>query len=131
MAILDDATIGQLLEMARMGGAAPVVRIFRLYIENGPPALAEIDAALAAKDSPRLGRAAHALKSMSLSLGAAEVAALASDMEKSARSETPKFCTPLRDEIAAALGRAYQRVEALIREEGLAEAEPEAPRLSA
>ncbi len=116
---LEPVTTRQLLDMARIGGSEAVGRIYRLYLENGPPALAEIDAALAAQDSARLGKAAHALKSMSLSLGAQRVAAGAGDLEKAARGEAAKLYPDLRAGIAGELTIAYARISDLIAREGL------------
>ncbi|KAF0228420.1 MAG: multi-sensor hybrid histidine [Beijerinckiaceae bacterium] len=121
--VLEPAVTRQLLDMIAMGGKAAVSRIYRLYLENGPPALAEIDAAIKADDSARLGKAAHALKSMSLSLGAQRVAAGASDLEKAARGEAQKLYAPLRETISSELGYAYARISALMASESLAEAE--------
>jgi signal transduction histidine kinase/CheY-like chemotaxis protein/HPt (histidine-containing phosphotransfer) domain-containing protein len=118
--ILEPGVTSQLLDMAKIGGSDAVGRIYRLYIENGPPALEEIDAAVTAQDAIRLGKAAHALKSMSLSLGAQRVAALAGDLEKAARGDTRKLYPDLRAGIEVELDRAYARITALLDEQGLA-----------
>jgi len=117
--ILEPAVTRQLLDMARMGGGAAVARIYGLYLENGPPALAEIAAAVAEMDLPRTGRAAHALKSMSLSLGAQRVATLAGDLERSARGEAHRLFEDLRDRIGAEMELTYARIRRLMAEEGL------------
>jgi signal transduction histidine kinase/CheY-like chemotaxis protein/HPt (histidine-containing phosphotransfer) domain-containing protein len=117
--ILDPVVTKQLIDMGRMGGGAAVARIYRLYLENGPPALAEIDAALAANDSIRLGKAAHALKSMSLSLGAQLVAAQASELEKAARGEIGKLYPGFKAGIVRELDRAYARITQLMADENL------------
>ncbi|MCA3627274.1 MAG: response regulator [Methylobacterium sp.] len=112
--VLDPAITGQLLGMVKLGGgAAAVARIYRLYLENGPPALAEIDAAIAAGDAPRLTRAAHALKSMSLSLGAVRVAGFAGEMEKAGRQDQPKLYPGLRAILASHLEEAYAAIARL------------------
>lgn len=59
-------------------------RVQGLYRDNAPLRAAEIDAALAAGDMEALARAAHALKSMSLSIGARAVAAAATAVESGA-----------------------------------------------
>lgn len=123
--ILEPAVTRQLLDMARLGGKSAVARIYRLYLENGPPALAEIDAALTSGDSARLGKAAHALKSMSLSLGAQRVAAGAGDMEKAARAETLPIYDRHRETIGNEIEQAYARIRLLIAAEGLDDAAPE------
>jgi signal transduction histidine kinase/CheY-like chemotaxis protein len=124
--ILEPGVTRQLLDMARMGGASAVARIYRLYLENGPPALEEISQAVAASDLPRTGRAAHALKSMSLSLGAQRVSALTSELEKAARGDAHPFFAELRDRIAGEMDLAYRRIRQLMQEEELEPEEPQA-----
>ena len=87
---LFDATIrGELLAMGRNGKADFVDRVHALYATNAPLRLAEIVEAAAGNDADGLARAAHALKSMSLSLGAAAVAREASRIETASRSGEP------------------------------------------
>ena len=117
--ILDPATTRQLLDMARMGSAEAVERIYRLYLDNGPPSLSEIDAAMGAGDSSRVGKAAHALKSMSLSIGAALVAQAAGDLEKAARAEQVSAYAGLRERIVGELERAYRAIAAIQQSEGI------------
>jgi signal transduction histidine kinase/CheY-like chemotaxis protein/HPt (histidine-containing phosphotransfer) domain-containing protein len=119
-AILDHATTSQLLDMVKIGGGAAVGRIYRLYLENGPPALAEIDAAIASGDHAHVARAAHALKSMSLSLGATRVAQATGDLEKAGRQEQNVLYMPLRETISGLLAEAYEAIGALQAEHGLA-----------
>ncbi|MFN4295500.1 MAG: EAL domain-containing protein [Brevundimonas sp.] len=61
-------------------------RVQSLYRANAPLRAREIDAALRAGDLDAVARTAHALKSMSLSLGARAVADVASMVEAQARS---------------------------------------------
>lgn len=117
-AVLDPATTSQLLDMAKIASADAVARIYRLYVENGPPALAEIDAAIASGDSGHVARAAHALKSMSLSLGAFRVAEKAGELEKNGRQNVPAVYASLRGEIVARLDEAYAAISALQVEQG-------------
>ncbi|PPD15978.1 MAG: hybrid sensor histidine kinase/response regulator [Methylobacterium sp.] len=117
--ILEPGTTRQLLDMIAMGGAAAVARIYRLYLENGPPALAEIDAAIAAGDAPRVARAAHALKSMSLSLGAVRVAGAAGELEKVGRQDQAMLYPDLRRGIAQHLEAAYAAIATLQAEHAL------------
>ena len=87
--MFDAVVRADLLAMAHNGKRDFVVRVQALYAENAP--LRVNDAALAAAcgDLDALSRAAHALKSMSLSLGAAAVAREASSIEASARQGQP------------------------------------------
>lgn len=88
---LFDLTIrAELIEMGRSGRGDFVTRIHDLYRTNAPQRLEDIRAAGQAGDMEALARAAHALKSMSLSLGAAAVAREASRIENAAREgQTP------------------------------------------
>ena len=118
-AVLEPNTTRQLRDMVKMGGKDAVERIYRLYLENGPPSLAEIDASIAADDAPRIGKAAHALKSMSLSIGAHLVAQVAGELEKAGRHDAKPSFPVNRNQIAAELERAYASIIILRAEEGL------------
>ncbi|CAN5398329.1 hypothetical protein BH10PSE1_BH10PSE1_25990 [soil metagenome] len=84
---LFDATIrGELLAMGRNGRGDFVERVHGLYATNAPLRLAEITQSVAANDGEGLARAAHALKSMSLSLGASAVARECGRIESAARA---------------------------------------------
>ncbi len=72
---------------ARGDDAAFVTRVMDLYRKHGPEALANIVTAHKARDNDALARAAHALKSMSLNIGAKAVAAAAGGIEKAIRVE--------------------------------------------
>ena len=79
-------------ELATMGAEGPdsfVARIERLYRENAPARLDELQTAADGGDMEAASRAAHALKSMSLSLGAKGVAEAAGRLEHAARRGDP------------------------------------------
>ncbi|WP_245777304.1 EAL domain-containing protein [Brevundimonas viscosa] len=98
--LFDPALRGELRTMAENGRADFVARVEGLYAENAPLRLADVRAAADAGDLEALARAAHALKSMSLSLGARAVASAASAMETAARRGE---CAPDSVEALAAL----------------------------
>ena len=75
----------ELAQMRRAGRAAFVERIERLYAGNAPHKLRELKQALRAGEHDAAARGAHALKSMSLTVGAKAVADAAGDMEEAAR----------------------------------------------
>ncbi|WP_374513346.1 EAL domain-containing protein [Brevundimonas sp.] len=107
--LFDPALRGELKSMAENGRADFVARVEGLYAENAPLRLADVRAAAAAGDLEALARAAHALKSMSLSLGARAVARAASVIETSARQgeQTPdavEGLATLLDRTLAAMG---------------------------
>ncbi|MEZ5840810.1 MAG: ATP-binding protein [Hyphomicrobiales bacterium] len=84
--VLDPAVLKSIAEMGGPAAAALLDRLFGLYLENAPKTLAELAAAHAAGDAAEVARAAHALKSMSYNIGAARVAALCADVERTAKS---------------------------------------------
>ncbi|NBB16859.1 EAL domain-containing protein [Caulobacter sp. SLTY] len=85
--LLDPEVVGELAGMAAAGKADFVERVRRLYRENAPLAVdAYLDAA-AAGDPDGGARAAHALKSMSLNIGARAVAQTAGRLESRARDQ--------------------------------------------
>lgn len=84
--LFDPVVRGELLAMGRNGRAEFVQRVHGLYCANAPLRLVEIVDSARAGDREGLARAAHALKSMSLSLGAAAVARETARIETAARS---------------------------------------------
>ncbi|MGX7707220.1 ATP-binding protein [Methylobacterium sp. Gmos1] len=83
-ALLDPDTLAGLCEMAEGSGSAFVERVLGLFSAHGPDGLAALHAA---DDAEAAGRAAHGLKSMSLNVGAAALAAHLREIEHAARVE--------------------------------------------
>lgn len=86
---LFDPTVRSELEAIAARKPEFMDRVQGLYRANAPLRASEIDAALAAGDMETTARAAHALKSMSLSIGARAVATAASAVEAGARESRP------------------------------------------
>ncbi len=84
-------------------------RVQGLYRANAPLRAADIDAGLKGGDMEATARAAHALKSMSLSIGARAVAKAASVVEAAARAGHPDVRAD-----AAALHQALSRTSAAL-----------------
>jgi len=76
----------ELQRMAASGRADFVARVEGIYRDNAPRAMSAV---LDAEQGEPLARAAHALKSMSMSLGAARVARLCGQIEAAARDGEP------------------------------------------
>ena len=83
--LLEPQVTAELETMAANGQAEFVERVRRLYRENAPGCIEALDEAAKAADSDTVARAAHALKSMSLNIGARAVADLAARIESAAR----------------------------------------------
>ncbi len=82
---LDPAALRELKAMA--GSDEIVARITRLYRLQSVERLADLREAASSGDLDRLARAAHALKSMSLNIGAKRVATVAGAFEREARMD--------------------------------------------
>ncbi|WP_077355342.1 EAL domain-containing protein [Brevundimonas sp. LM2] len=119
--LFDPVIRGDLLAMVADGRRAFVERVQALYAENAPLRLSEAVQAIQDADLDALARAAHALKSMSLSLGAAAVARAASALETAARAGERPSPTAL-----LSLGELVNRTISRMAED-LAPAEPSAP----
>jgi EAL domain-containing protein (putative c-di-GMP-specific phosphodiesterase class I)/signal transduction histidine kinase/CheY-like chemotaxis protein len=83
--LLDPQVTGELARLAAAGKSDFVARVRRLYRENAPEAVKALIAACVAGDVEAAARAAHALKSMSLNMGARVVAETAARLEAQAR----------------------------------------------
>jgi EAL domain-containing protein (putative c-di-GMP-specific phosphodiesterase class I) len=75
----------ELASMAAGGRSDFVARVRKLYRDNAPDAAKRVIAAAAAADAVEAAKAAHALKSMSLNIGARAVAEIAARIESDAR----------------------------------------------
>ena len=89
--LLNTAALDGLAEMS--GDVALVARVARLYCATAPARIAELREALERNDLKGQAAAAHALKSMSLNIGAEAIAATAARLERQAR-EAEKPAAP-------------------------------------
>jgi EAL domain-containing protein (putative c-di-GMP-specific phosphodiesterase class I)/signal transduction histidine kinase/CheY-like chemotaxis protein len=83
--LLDPQVTGELARLAAAGKGDFVARVRRLYRENAPGAVKALIEASTNRDCEAAARAAHALKSMSLNMGARLVAETAARLEVQAR----------------------------------------------
>ena len=108
--LLDPQVVADLETMAGNGQAEFVERVRRLYRENAPGCIVALDEAAQAADSENVARAAHALKSMSLNIGARAVADLAARIELAAR-EDGRIDRKLITAIGAALTNTLRQLD--------------------
>jgi HPt (histidine-containing phosphotransfer) domain-containing protein len=98
--LLDPAALDGLLEMS--GGEAGVVaRVARLYCDHVPMRLADLRDAIAGEDFKRVASAAHALKSMSLNIGARAVAERAAKLELLAHNDKDNLTESMIEELTS------------------------------
>ncbi len=104
-ATLDPAALRELKAMA--GSDEIVARITRLYRLQSVERLADLREAAASGDLDRLAKAAHALKSMSLNIGAQRVASVAGTLEREAKMDraapSPEALEALDDDLKSAI----------------------------
>ncbi len=108
--LFDLAVARPLFERRAKGGDAFVDRVFALYRKHAPEALVGMVEAHRGKNADALAKAAHALKSMSLNIGARAVANAASGIEAAIRVEGR---TVAIDEVALTASYLDQTLKAL------------------
>jgi CheY-like chemotaxis protein len=104
---LDHSAIEAVRQLDPDGNDRLLARLIALYRDDSSQLLADIDNAMKTGDAEGVARAAHTLKSSSANLGATNVAAIARQIEHSARSgdlgELPSSVTKLRAQRTVAL----------------------------
>jgi CheY-like chemotaxis protein len=104
---LDHSAIDAVRQLDPDGNDRLLARLIALYRDDSSQLLADIDNALKVGDADAVARAAHTLKSSSANLGATNVAAIARQIEHSARAgdlrELPASLTKLRAQRTVAL----------------------------
>jgi CheY-like chemotaxis protein len=104
---LDHSAIDAVRQLDPDGNDRLLSRLIALYRDDSSQLLADIDNAMKTGDAEAVARAAHTLKSSSANLGATNVAAIARQIEHSARggdlAELPGSVTKLRAQRTVAL----------------------------
>jgi HPt (histidine-containing phosphotransfer) domain-containing protein len=98
--LLDTAIITELREMPPLEGVSMLQELVDLFLEGAPQRIAQISESL--NDAPRLAFHAHALKSMSLNLGAKAIVRLSQQLEELGRAGLLKPAPALLKELEAA-----------------------------
>jgi len=107
MTTIDRDTFKALQDTA---GANFVVELVDAFFEEAPVMLEAMRSALAAGDAEKFRRAAHSLKSNSLTFGATQLGAIAKDLELSGLQQVSTRTDPL-----AAVNAEYARVTTELR----------------
>ncbi|MEW6490498.1 MAG: response regulator [Thermodesulfobacteriota bacterium] len=105
--VLDPQALENLRALERQGAQGALSRTIGFYLEDAPPLLQTLEAAVAQVDPEALRRAAHSLKSMSANVGAARLAALCQRLESAGRSGMAEAAGPLAQEAVAEAGRVF------------------------
>jgi signal transduction histidine kinase/CheY-like chemotaxis protein/HPt (histidine-containing phosphotransfer) domain-containing protein len=108
--LLDHEVFSRLADMQAAGQSSFVQRLIGLYAQHAPLALTQIKDAAESGDAEGCARAAHSLKSMSLSIGASRVARHAHDIEARSRNEgAPKGAGEVLKEVLSETIREIDR----------------------
>ncbi|MGL5139728.1 MAG: ATP-binding protein, partial [Beijerinckiaceae bacterium] len=106
-------TLAQMAAMAQIAGADAARRIYGLFAEHAPPGLDLLRTAAASGVAEDIAKAAHALKSMSLSTGAAALASRLGDIENDAREGAPSPSEMALDGVQDLLDRTLDAIRHL------------------
>ncbi len=111
--LFDEAVIMPFLRDLKTHRRDFVVRVVGLYRTHAPSTIIDLQEALNAGDRERLAKAAHALKSMSLNIGASAVAKLAGTIEAAVRIHNTPVAQPEIDRAIALLHMTLDRLAVL------------------
>lgn len=111
VAAIDEQVFGSLKEEVAGGDFEILAEVIDSYLEEAPPRIKAIASSVAAQDSVALRNCAHALKSLSLTMGATALAQLCGELEAMGRVGT----TASTDELVAQLEPEYQRVVSVLK----------------
>jgi HPt (histidine-containing phosphotransfer) domain-containing protein len=95
--LLDQTLISELRAMPPVGGATMLKELISLFLEQAPGRIAQINQFLG--DPQKMAFHAHALKSMSLNLGANRIAQLCQKLEEMAHSGNEDSINRLAQEL--------------------------------
>jgi HPt (histidine-containing phosphotransfer) domain-containing protein len=111
---LNPAALDELRNLDPDGSEGILAQIITLYLDDASKLIAQIQAALAAKDIATLTRHAHSLKSTSLSVGASRVGEIAHSIESGGRKNSVDDCPALLMALAAEFAAAKRALQAEI-----------------
>jgi signal transduction histidine kinase/HPt (histidine-containing phosphotransfer) domain-containing protein len=103
--LLDQTLLAELRSMPPAGGATMLKELIGLFLEHAPERIAQINQFL--HDPQKMAFHAHALKSMSLNLGATRIAQLCQKLEEMAHSGNEESIARLAQE----LGRTFRNTQ--------------------
>ncbi len=108
---LDEAVLQELRDLEDEEGPAVLAELVELYTSSMPARLEMLRAAVEDQDAPALARAAHVIKGSSASLGGADLAALAAELECLGLSGTVEGAARRLPELEAEYGRVKRALE--------------------
>jgi len=111
--VLDPAALDRLKEW---GGEELLSQMVRLFLDNSPERMEQIRGGVDGGDIRESEKGAHSLKSSAANLGAEELRALATSMERHASEREDAAVAALLPELEGAYARARAALEEIARE---------------
>lgn len=105
--VIDDEILQELKDMAGDDASEMLAELIDNYFQDAPPKLQGICQAVEKDDAENLRHSAHALKSLSVTIGAVSLARVCTELEKIGRSGTTSGASNLIEK----LDTEYQRVQ--------------------
>lgn len=109
--LLNEEKLRELKLMSEDGPTPFLSRVLGLYLDHAPRSLIEMRKALEKQDVKALGRAAHALKSMSLNIGVDRVVSMVEDLERRAAAPAPRIAGEDLDNLDAVMRETLRIIE--------------------
>ena len=113
---LNPAALAAIRRLDPNGKKGLVAKVIRSYLDDAPPRLASMHAALRDHDAKTLRKAAHAMKSASANLGADRLAAQLKELETLARGEMTASEYDAATAAVSATINEYSRIAAALRQ---------------
>lgn len=108
--LISQAALKETLELDRLSGGGVFARVVRIFLDETPITLEDLRTAVRDGDAPNIARAAHALKSASLNVGAESMSVLCKELEALGKSGTTDGAASL----ATRLDELYLAVKATL-----------------
>lgn len=110
---LDQETINSLISMAGEDADIILAEVFNSYLEDAPQRLQAIQDAITNQDALMLQKSAHALKSLSVTVGAVYLAELAGELEVKGRTGSLNYVQSLMEQLT----QEYENVKVALQQE--------------
>jgi CheY-like chemotaxis protein len=110
---LDKETINSLRSMAGEDADIILAEVFNSYLEDAPQRLQAIQDAITNQDALMLQKSAHALKSLSVTVGAVYLAELAGELEVKGRTGSLNYVQSLMEQLT----QEYENVKVVLQQE--------------
>ena len=108
--LISQAALKETLELDRLSGGGVFARVVRMFLDETPITLEDLRTAVRDGDAANIARAAHALKSASLNVGAESMSVLCKELEALGKSGTTDGAASL----ATRLDELYLAVKATL-----------------